>query len=65
MNFLQTKPQAKNMNFIYYDFYYTVVKTRYEKEIVDNQHENNEHDYNSLNDVIILNHYVEIKGRQK
>ena len=42
--FLQTKPQAKNMNIKYYDLYYTVIKTRDEIEFVDNQYENNEND---------------------
>ena len=28
MKFLQTKPQAKNMNIKYYDFCYTVIKNR-------------------------------------
>ena len=28
MKFLQTKPQVKNMNFEYYDLYYTVIKNR-------------------------------------
>ena len=60
--FLQTKPQVKNMNVKYYDLYYTVIKSRDEKEIVDNQYEN---DFNNLNDVIIPNHYVGIKGREK
>ena len=40
MKFLQTKPQIKNMNIKYYDLYYTVIKTRDEIEIVDNQYEN-------------------------
>ena len=53
------------MNFKYYDLYYSVIKNRKEKEIVDNQYENNEKDYISLNDVIIPNHYVGIKGREK
>ena len=48
------------MNIIYYDLYYTLIKNR--KDIVDNQCEN---DFISLNDVIIPNHYVEIKGREK
>ena len=26
MKYLQTKPQAKNMNIKYYDLYYTVIK---------------------------------------
>ena len=62
MSFLQTRPQFKNMNIKYYDLYYTVIKNRDEKEIVDNQYEN---DYISLNDVITPNHYVGIKGREK
>ena len=53
MKFLQTKPQVKNMNIKYYDLYYTVIKNRDEREIVDNQYEN--HSF-SLNDVIIPNH---------
>ena len=35
MNFVQTKPQVKNMNINYYDLYYTVIKNRYEKEVVN------------------------------
>ena len=35
MKFLQTKPQVQNMKFIYYDLYYTVIKNRDEKEIVN------------------------------
>ena len=71
MNFLQTKPQVKNMNIKYYDLSYTVNKNRKEKnneeqkEIVYDKYENNENDYFSLNDVIIPNHYVGIKGREK
>ena len=61
MKFLQTKPQVKNMNFNYYDLYYTVIKIRKEKEVVDNQYENH---IISLNDVIIPNHNVGIKGRK-
>ena len=40
MKLLQTKPQVRNMNINYYDFYYTVIKNRYEKEIVDDKKEN-------------------------
>ena len=39
MKLLQTKPQVKNMNIKYYDLYYTVIKNRGEKEIVDNNYE--------------------------
>ena len=54
IQFLQTKPQVKNMNFNYYDLYYTVIKNTDEKEIVDNQYEN---DYVIFND-IVPNHYI-------
>ena len=47
MKFLQTKPQVKNMNFAYYDLYYTVIKNR--KEIVDDKYEN---DFINFNDFI-------------
>ena len=50
MKFLQTKPQVKNMTINHYDSYYTVIKNRKEKEIVDDQYEN---DIFILNDVII------------
>ena len=40
------------MNIIYYDLYYTVIKNRDEKEIVDHQYEN---DFISLNDIVIPN----------
>ena len=65
MKFLQTKPQLKNMNFNYFDLYYTVSKTRVENKDIDNQYENDENDYISLNDVIIPNDYVGIKSREK
>ena len=35
MKFLQTKPQVKDMNIIYYDLYYTVIKNKDEKEMVN------------------------------
>ena len=53
MKFLQTKPQVKNMNIKYFDIYYTVIKNRDEKEIVDDKYKN---------DVIVPNHYVGIKN---
>ena len=59
MKFLQTKPQVKNMNIIYYDLYFTVIKTRDDKEIV-----NNVNDYINFNDIITPNHYVGIKPRE-
>ena len=62
MKFLQTKPQFKNMNYNYHDLYYTSIKVRDEYKDIDNQYENDENDYISLNDVIIPNHYVGIRG---
>ena len=58
MKCLQTKTQIKNMNIKYYDLFFTVIKNRDEKEIVDIQYEN---DFISLND-IVPNHYI---GRKK
>ena len=54
MKLLQTKPPVKNMIINYYDLYYTVIKNRDEKEIVDNQYE---HDYINFND-ILPNYYI-------
>ena len=53
MKFLQTKPQVKNMNINYYDLYYTVIRNRDDKEILDNQYEN---DFINFDDFIIPNH---------
>ena len=56
MKFLQTKPQVKRMNIIYYDLYYTVIKNRNDKEIVnDDEYEN---DYINFTDIVTPNHYV-------
>ena len=60
MKFSQTKPQVKNMNINYYDLYYTVIKTRDDKKVVND----NENDYINSNDFITPNHYIEIKPRE-
>ena len=60
---LQTKPQVRNMNINYYDLYYTVVKNRDEKEVVDDQYDDNENDYIFFDD-IIPNHNISIKPRE-
>ena len=65
MKFLQTKPQIKNMNTNYYDLYYTVIKNRNEKQIVNDEYQNCENDFIILNNVITPNQYVEKKGREK
>ena len=62
MKIQQTKPQVINLNNNHYDFHYTVIKNRDEKENVDNEYEN---DFISLNVDIIPNHYVGIKEREK
>ena len=61
MKFLQTKPEIKNMNIVYYDLYYTVTKIRDENKNIDNQYEI---DYIDINDFINLNHYIGIKNRE-
>ena len=58
--FLQTKPKVKNMNIIYYDLYFTVIKTRDESDKIDN----NENDYIIFNDFIDPNHFVGIEPRE-
>ena len=63
MKFLQTKPQVKIMNIIYYDFYYNVMKTRDENNDIDIKYENDENDYINFND-IVPNHYIGIKHRE-
>ena len=56
--FLQTKPQAKNKNIKYFNFYYTVIKNRDEKEILNDQYENNEIDYIKYENFITPNPYI-------
>ena len=64
MEFLQTKPDIKNMNINCYDLYYTVIKTRDENKIIDNQYDDDYHDYIDINDFIITpNHYIGNKPR--
>ena len=65
MEFLQTKPDVKNMNINYYNLYCTVVKTRDENKNIDNQYEDDCHDYIDINDFIITpNHYMGIKPNE-
>ena len=64
MRILQIKPQAKNMFIKYYDLYYTLIKNRDEKEIVDDKYENNEIYYIKYEDFISPNHYIRKKKRQ-
>ena len=61
MEILQTKPQGKKMNINYYDLYYTVIKNRDEKEIVDKEFEK---DYINFNDFNTPNHYIGNKPRK-
>ena len=65
MEFLQTKPDVKIMDINYTDLYYTVIKTREEIKNIDNQYENDYHDYIDINDFIITpNHYIGIKPHE-
>ena len=64
MKVLQTKPEVKNMNIIYYDLYYTVIKVRDGNKGIDNQYENDENDYINFIDFIAPNHYIGIKPRE-
>ena len=64
LEFLQTKPDKKNMNINYIDLYYTVIKTRNENKDIDNQYEGDYHEYIDINDFIITpNHHIGIKPR--
>ena len=53
------------MNINYYDLFCTVIKTRYEKEIANNKHKDNENDYINLNDFVIPNHYIGRKSNNE
>ena len=55
MKLLQTKPQGKKVNINYYDLYYTVIESRDDKEIVNDEYEDNEVDYINFNDFITPN----------
>ena len=46
---LQTKPDIKNMNINYIDLYFTVIKIRDENKIIDNEYEDDYHDYIDIN----------------
>ena len=61
LKFLQTKQQGKNMNFDYYDIYYTVIKVRDENKVIDKQYENDYKDYINFNDIITPKQYIGIK----
>ena len=53
------------MNFNYYDFYYTVIKNRNDKEKVNYEYGNKENDYINFNDPITPNHYIGIKNNNE
>ena len=60
MKNLQTKSQVKNMIYNYYDSYNTVVKSRDDNEIVND----NEDDYITFNDNKTLKNYISNKPRE-
>ena len=53
------------MNINYYDLFYTVIKNKKEKQIVNDENQNYEKDFINLIYVIKPTHYVEIKGEEK
>ena len=55
---LQTKHSVNNMNFNYYDLFYTVTKN------TDIIYDKNEDDYFKFNDFVTPNHYIGIKPRE-
>ena len=55
---LQTKPQIRSMNYNFYDLFYTVIKNRDDKGIVNDEIENNENDFINFNDFNIPNRYI-------
>ena len=57
MKFLQTKPPVKNMNIKYYDLYYTVIKNRNDKSVVEEEDENNENEKINFEDYITPNYF--------
>ena len=60
IKFLQTTLQVRNMNIVYYDLYYTVIKNRKDKVIADDQY-----DYLNFNDFITPNHYIGIENHKE
>ena len=65
MKILQTKSQVRKMDIRYYDLYYTVIKNRDDKEIVNDKYGNIENDYINCKDIITPNHYVRIKNNNE
>ena len=63
LKFSQKKPNVKGMNFDYQSLYYTFFKNRNDKEIVGNEFENSETDYNNFKDFITPNHYIGRKNK--
>ena len=63
MKFLHNKPEVKNMNINYYDFFYTVIENRKEKNNVDDKYDKKENDYINFDDFITPNHNMSIKPR--
>ena len=61
LKFLQTKPQVKNMNILYYYIlYYTLIKKRGEKENINGKEYEIGNDYISLDSFIIPNHKIKV-----
>ena len=54
MKFLQTKPDVKKMNIIYFDLFYTVNKVRDENEHIDNQYEDDDYINFMISQLLII-----------
>ena len=64
LKFPQNKLQITIMDINYYELYYTVIKNRADKKVVDGKYENNENELGIFNDFITPNHYIAIKPRE-
>ena len=52
------------MNIKYFDLYYSVIKNRGDKEILNNKYEDNDVDYFNINDFDVPKHYVGKKNKE-
>ena len=53
------------MNINSYDLYYTVIRNRGDKEIVNHKYEDNDVDYIIINEIFVPNHYVGSKNNNE
>ena len=65
MRFLQAKPSVKDINIIYHDLYYTVIKNRDDIEIVINKYADTANDYFNYEDLITPSHNIGRKNNKE